>query len=409
MRNWKYFSATAAALITTLFFSEPLSAEEELAAPDLMSFAHGVLPVSVDTGDAALRTGMTEAVSLIDGNTVGFVLTPRPGTSADVVEIVYALPAPTRFERFAVPNIRETPSPSQTFIRVVEVSGASESADGPYALLARGELSTHSTSGDVTELTLEQDQPDVLWVRVRLWDGISVERDQTFFEFSELIGNGTQHPPPLSDRFSGVWDGRGVDIELMQEGPTVTGCYDRGSLLTGTVDGNVLRAIGHNDAGIESQFIAIVAEDGALHGLRSTNGAPFHPYDGQQSAEAPICLDPEPPTLGCGAIVHGIGFDFDSAVIRPESDAILASLFDGLSHEGDRRIEIIGHSSSEGQADYNRDLSQRRAEAVVAALVALGLEPSRISANGRGEDDPIASNENEAGRSMNRRVEVQCL
>lgn len=81
--------------------------------------------------------------------------------------------------------------------------------------------------------------------------------------------------------------------------------------------GNVLRAIGANNAGIPSQFVLIATEDGAIRGLRSTNGAPFKPYDGDASSKPPKCLPQEPPTLGCGSIVHGIGFDFDSDVIRP--------------------------------------------------------------------------------------------
>ena len=69
---------------------------------------------------------------------------------------------------------------------------------------------------------------------------------------------------------------------------------------------------------------------------------------------------------------------------------------------------IIGHSSSEGADDYNRALSERRAASVVAALIGLGMNDSALSAVGRGEDEPIASNDDEAGRSLNRRVEVRC-
>lgn len=199
-----------------------------------------------------------------------------------------------------------------------------------------------------------------------------------------------------------------MDIELKQDGVTVAGCYDTDSLLTGTVEGSVLRALGTNDAGIPSQFILIAAPDGALRGLRSTNGAPFKPYDGAASDSAPVCLSPDPPTLGCGAIVHRIGFDFDSDVLREESTPILQAMYTALSQETGATISIVGHSSSEGGEDYNRDLSQRRAASVVAALVALGLDPSSLTAAGQGEDMPIASNDDAAGRSLNRRVEVQC-
>ena len=80
-----------------------------------MTFAQGVLPVAIDTGGADLRVTPAQAIAAIDGNPVGFVMTPRFGAPTDTVEITYAPPAPTRFDRFAVPNVLETPSPSQTF------------------------------------------------------------------------------------------------------------------------------------------------------------------------------------------------------------------------------------------------------------------------------------------------------
>lgn len=383
-------------------------AQEAPARADLLTFAQGVLPISINTGDADFRTVMEQAISAIDGNQVGFVMTPRFGAATDTLEITYALPAPTVFDRFAIPNVLETPSPSQTFFKNVEILGSAESADGPFVPLASGELSVHEGRGLVSELTMEADQPEVLWVRLRLGDGLDVQNEQTFFEFSEIIGNGTQQASAPSDRFAGVWEGRGVDIELEQQGTSVTGCYDSMHDLSGTVDGNVLRALGTDAAGIPSQFILIAMPDGALRGLRSSNGAPFRIYDGEVSTNTPTCLPVEAPTLGCGSIVHGIGFDFNSDTLRPQSEPILSTLYEGLSAEEAAAIEIIGHSSSEGDADYNRDLSQRRASSVVSALATMGLDAGRMSASGQGEDAPIASNDDEAGRSLNRRVEVIC-
>lgn len=373
-------------------------------AVDLMTCAQGALPVSVDAGGADLRVGMVQAIAAIDGAPAGFVMTAKPGTAADAVEIVYALPAPTRFDRFAVPVAAETPSPSQTFFRRVEVSGSAVSAEGPFAPLASGELGPEGE----TELTLAAERPEVRWVRLRLSDGVKVERERTFFEFSEIVGTGTHAEAPLSEGFSGVWTGRGVKIELAQDGATVSGCYDASGRLSGTVEGRVLRALGADAAGIPSQFVLIAAGDGGLRGLRSANGAPFKPYDGEAAAGRRVCPAPEPPRLGCGSVVHGIGFDYDSDAIRPGSCGLLAALGEGLAEADAARIRIVGHSSSEGAADYNRDLSRRRAAAVAAALAEPGLDPARLSAEGRGEDEPIASNADEAGRSLNRRVEILC-
>lgn len=383
-------------------------AQDAPVRPDLMTFAQGVLPVSITSSPADTRSLSGHAIGLIDGNPRKLSMTPKPGGDDLTLTIVYALPAPTTFDRFAVPEIRETPSPSQTFFKTVEVAGSVESPDGPFVPLAQGALSEHGGRGEVTELTVVDAPPEVSWVRLTLSGGLELLREQTFFEFTEVIANGTQQPVENAEGFSGVWSGRGVNIELAQDGVTVTGCYDKKDKLTGTVDGRVLRALGADDAGVQTQFILIAAEDGSLKGLRSTNGAPFRDYNGAPSDKTPVCLTPEPPKLGCGAVVHGIGFDFDSDVLRPDSAPILQAMFEGLSAEGDARVSIVGHSSSEGAEDYNRDLSERRAASVVAALVKLGFDAGRISAAGMGEDDPIASNDDEAGRSLNRRVEVVC-
>ena len=101
-------------------------------------------------------------------------------------------------------------------------------------------------------------------------------------------------------------------------------------------------------------------------------------------------------------------FGFDSADLRPEAEPVLSELYTGLSGVSGRTIVIEGHTSSEGSADYNQGLSERRAQTVVAALVIRGLASGSISAVGKGESVPIASNNTEIGRSLNRRVEVQC-
>lgn len=120
------------------------------------------------------------------------------------------------------------------------------------------------------------------------------------------------------------------------------------------------------------------------------------------------CPAPVAPALGCGSIIHGIQFDFDSAVIRPDSESVLAALFKGLSGDRSASIVIEGHTSSEGTNDYNQRLSERRAQAVVDDLAKRGIDRKRLKAAGLGETRPIAGNNDESGRSLNRRVEVKC-
>ena len=382
--------------------------QESRIEPDLLTLAHGVVPISIGGAGAEMGADFSHAIRFIDGDPGGFTVVNRATEETDT-EFVYALPASTTFSRLAVPNVLETPSPSQTFTRFVEVYGSVEGPEGPWTLLASKTLETHSERGQVTELDMAAQLP-VSWVRLRLVGGIEILSENMFFEFGEIIGNGSQETPELLDSFTGSWWDRGVRITLFQDGPAVTGCYDDGSPVEGTVTGNLLKAtgIGTGD-GVVSHFILGVTDAGEIRGVRSTNGAPFNLYEGVPAQARKVeCAEPTDHPLGCGSVIHGISFDFDSAVLRPESAPILGKLAEGLAVDESSRISIEGHTSSEGDEAYNQGLSERRAQAVVGGLVARGIESSRLSAGGHGESLPIASNDTENGRAMNRRVEVKC-
>ena len=87
----------------------------------------------------------------------------------------------------------------------------------------------------------------------------------------------------------------------------------------------------------------------------------------------------------------------------------LAEVVDRFQTEPDKKIRVEGHTDSLGDAEANLSLSEQRAQAVLEALVSLGVAADRISALGMGEDFPIATNETEEGRSQNRRVDVILL
>ncbi|MBK6864479.1 MAG: OmpA family protein [Ideonella sp.] len=376
---------------------------------DYLSLAQGAVPVGVGGDAKALGVSMEQALLAIDGDPRTFVLTPRPGGAQSRITFVYRLPAATTFKAFSIPSVLETPSPAQTFVRKVEIAGADSSAEGPFRVLAEAALSTHAAKGQATSLAVAAEIP-VRWVRLTLEGGIDVQRDKTFLEFSELVGHGTQQAVPLSQGFRGKWKGRGVLLELMQQGAVVSGCYDREGDLEGTVSGNVLRATGRDRKDkVPSVFVLALGDDGAISGVRSTNGAPFRLYAGDAAPGAVTqCAVRAVRPPGCGSVLHGVSFDFDSATLRPESDLLLDALASGLKAAPASAIVVIGHTSSEGADAYNEQLSQRRAEAVVAALVARGIPRAGLSAQGLGEKQPIADNATEAGRSLNRRVEIAC-
>ncbi|MBK6289212.1 MAG: OmpA family protein [Gammaproteobacteria bacterium] len=382
--------------------------QDEVPPLDYLSFAQGAIPVAVG-GEPLARSNFEHAVSAIDGNEGGFVYTTAidPGS---VVEFVYELPALTTFSRLAVPGVYETPSPSQTFARDVEVQGSSTSATEGFVVLGKTSLSTHAGKGEVTDLVIESRVP-VRWLKLVLSNGIDVQREKMFLEFSEIIGNGSQETVPLAEKFGGGWRGRGVAMLMQQDGALVSGCYDGTGDLQGTVTGNILRATGTSrDTGVGSTFIATIGSSGAMQGVRSTNGAPFRLFGGEPTTDIASlrCSEPAAPALGCGSVIHGINFDFDSATIRPDSESVLAALHDGLKNDASTTIMIEGHTSSEGSESYNRELAQRRADAVREDLVRRGLVAERLGASGIGEARPIASNNDESGRSLNRRVEIHC-
>lgn len=100
-------------------------------------------------------------------------------------------------------------------------------------------------------------------------------------------------------------------------------------------------------------------------------------------------------------------FAVDSAELDSRSLELVGRLADAIkSVDGVQGIVVAGHTDSTGSADYNVDLAQRRAESVVAALIANKVPPGRITYYAFGEGYPIATNSSEDGRARNRRVEI---
>lgn len=102
----------------------------------------------------------------------------------------------------------------------------------------------------------------------------------------------------------------------------------------------------------------------------------------------------------------GILFDVNRATLKEESKSQLERLATVLNKYEDTDILLEGHTDSTGPDDYNLDLSIRRAQAVANYLASLGVNPTRFTVMGYGEDQPIATNETEEGRRLNRRVEI---
>jgi outer membrane protein OmpA-like peptidoglycan-associated protein len=102
----------------------------------------------------------------------------------------------------------------------------------------------------------------------------------------------------------------------------------------------------------------------------------------------------------------GLLFDFDKSDLRTQAKTNIESLSKTLNKYPDTNIVVEGDTDNTGPADYNVTLSDRRAKSVTDYMVSLGVSGSRISNIGLGETNPVASNDTDAGRQLNRRVEV---
>ena len=99
-------------------------------------------------------------------------------------------------------------------------------------------------------------------------------------------------------------------------------------------------------------------------------------------------------------------FDTNKAQLKPGATRSLQKLATFLKQYPDRKAQVEGYTDSTGSADYNQELSDRRAHAVRASLLDMGVSSDRITTHGYGKESPVASNDTPAGRQMNRRVEI---
>jgi hypothetical protein len=107
-----------------------------------------------------------------------------------------------------------------------------------------------------------------------------------------------------------------------------------------------------------------------------------------------------------GRVTIYINFDFDKAIIKPESRPTVNEVIRMMKQSPDLKLSINGYTDNVGTHEYNVKLSQARAAAVVEALAKAGIAGDRLSSAGFGDSDPIADNDKPEGRAKNRRVEL---
>ncbi|VVM81485.1 hypothetical protein PS862_02613 [Pseudomonas fluorescens] len=121
----------------------------------------------------------------------------------------------------------------------------------------------------------------------------------------------------------------------------------------------------------------------------------------------PVSVKPvEPVPVEVIVLRDDVLFAFDKFSLTPSAQGQLDSLLSKLQGADVVSIKVIGHTDSKGSDAYNQALSDRRASAVADYLLSRGLAANKLTSEGRGEREPVADNETDAGRAKNRRVEL---
>lgn len=134
-------------------------------------------------------------------------------------------------------------------------------------------------------------------------------------------------------------------------------------------------------------------------------------------APPPPCQPPAPgqpiSLEGCKTgdtiILRGVNFEFDKAKLTVNAKTLLDQVADALLSRMDIKVEVDGHTDGKGSGPYNQKLSERRAASVVQYLIGKGIDAGRMTSKGFGKTMPIAPNDTDEGRELNRRVELKIV
>jgi len=127
------------------------------------------------------------------------------------------------------------------------------------------------------------------------------------------------------------------------------------------------------------------------------------------NTKAGVSVDSSGCELKKSFVLEGVNFVTGSDEITGASRSVLDNVAETLIRNGDINVEVAGYTDDRGQSDFNRSLSQKRAESVRAYLQSSGVAAGRMKAKGYGEDGPVGDNSTSAGRAMNRRVELHII
>lgn len=400
-------AATMTGWALGLSFSAMAAVAQEPPPPDdLLTLARGAVLVDASV-DARGALALTDGDPASNWNT-STAKNPPPYT------FVFELVAPATIAAIGIHGAGERPGGvAGGSAGPVSVEGSAEGPDAGFMPMA-----TVQAGPDGATMAESMIDTPVRWLRFSV-DG-PIGADAAWVYVTEVIAHGTVTPPSEDDRFNGIFQsGRADFIELKQDGTSVTGCYVENSGLSigglsGAVEDGVARLNWTSDQGITGTALVTIDSTGALAGVRyrqrsrsTWNGPPAE--DGTTTP----CSATEPANPIVTALqetgearIYGIHFDHDSDVPKPSATSALEQLAEALESAPDLNVVIEGHTDADGEDGYNLDLSDRRARSVVAWLAERGIDAGRLTPQGLGEAEPVASNDTADGKALNRRVDV---
>jgi len=391
------------AALATLGLGPAGAAEPE---PNLLALGAGAVPVVEPPS-----YGGWPAVQLLDDAPDSGWACQEGATTGNV--FVFELPAASTFAAFEFDTAGIDTDGAGARNVVVEVS--SESASSAFRAVLRASLADR---GDGQRFAA-QARVEGRFVRLTILDNHGAEG---WTELMGFRGYGTQSSAAPVGDVSGTYDTDYSAFHVLQRGTALAGCYEYGEgVFAGSVEGRVMKLTWSEGPDSSGPAVFVFAPDGRSfrgyywHGTdagrapagvwngtlvsRSVGSCPH--WTGSVSGELRRDL-----AAGGRARLYGILFDVDTAAIRPESLPTLDEVVTLLAAEPSWRLTVEGHTDGTGTASHNQTLSQQRADAVRAYLIAKGVDGARLAAAGFGASRPVADNGTELGRARNRRVEL---